>query len=372
MKQKRLKIIFSNYDDINNPYYRGGGAIALHEVAKRLSKQHEVTVITGNYPRSRNGYVGGVNYRRIGSKQSGPKAGQLIFQFLLPFFVLKETYDIWYEVFTPPFSTGFLPLFTKKPIVGVASFLNAEDKSRQYGLPFYLIENIGINTYKYFVALTSEGKKKILQKNKKALVEIIPHGISFLPTKTRSMNKKEKYILFIGRLEIDQKGIDLLIQAYKQVSGKIRHKLLIAGDGIISDKNFIKSLITKLDLDDKIRMVGRVVDRYKNELFRNAEFIIIPSRYETQGIVALEAITYHKPILCFDIKGLKWLDKSMAIKVKPFLVDKFANEMLKLSQDARLQKKLSKHSKIIAKQFNWENITLKYNRYTQSIIKTNI
>jgi len=47
-KNSDMKIIISNYDSVKNPYYGGGGATAIHEIASRLTKKFEVTVLTGN------------------------------------------------------------------------------------------------------------------------------------------------------------------------------------------------------------------------------------------------------------------------------------------------------------------------------------
>jgi len=63
----KRRIIFSNYDDPKNPFYGGGGARAIHEVARRLAVRHDVKIITGSYPGSRDEMVDGVSYTRIGS-----------------------------------------------------------------------------------------------------------------------------------------------------------------------------------------------------------------------------------------------------------------------------------------------------------------
>src|SRR5690606_11347944 len=64
--KKNNKIVISTYDSIDNPFYNGGGAFAIHEVAKRLSKKYELIVLTGNYPGSINKVKDGVSYKRIG------------------------------------------------------------------------------------------------------------------------------------------------------------------------------------------------------------------------------------------------------------------------------------------------------------------
>jgi len=123
-----MKIVFSNYDDVNNPYYGGGGAYAIHEVAKRLAKRHKVTVVTGNYPNAKTQFIDSVEYRRIGLSFLEPKLSQLIFHLLLPYYFRKSSFDVWIESFTPPFSTSFLPFFGRGRVIGLAHMLAGEDR----------------------------------------------------------------------------------------------------------------------------------------------------------------------------------------------------------------------------------------------------
>src|SRR4051812_43402090 len=96
------KVIISSYDDLKNPYYAGGGAYAVHEVAKRLAQKYHVEVLTSSYPQAKDEKVNDVSYKRIGVPRFGPYLGQLIFQARLPFYARTLDYDLWIENFTPP------------------------------------------------------------------------------------------------------------------------------------------------------------------------------------------------------------------------------------------------------------------------------
>ncbi len=78
-------IVFSNYDDIHNPYYAGGGAVATHEMAKRLATKNKVIILTSRYPNSKNEELDGVIYHRIGLDLFDPRISQTIFQVILPY-----------------------------------------------------------------------------------------------------------------------------------------------------------------------------------------------------------------------------------------------------------------------------------------------
>lgn len=361
MKPRKYKIIFSNYDDKKNPYYGGGGADAIHEVARRLAREHEVTVITGKYPSYRDEVIDRVYYKRIGTTLVGPKLGQLIYSMYLPFYVLKERFDVWIESFTPPFSTGFLQLFTKKPVIGLVHMLGGEDMKRKYRLPFQRVERIGLKTYRNFIVLSEETKKKIKRMSNAAEIRIIPNGIDLSEIINVQADTK-KHILFIGRIEVDQKGLDLLLEGYARFREKAPngHKLVIAGAGEKKEEQKLKNLIHRLELDGKAIHVGKASGKRKEEAFQKAQFVVVPSRFEAFSIVALETFSFGLPLVAFDIEGLEWIPDECCIKVEPFMKDKLADAMLRLSQNRELRQQLGKTGKSFASKFSWEKIAEKF------------
>lgn len=359
-----MKIIFSSYDSLKNPYYSGGGAVAIHQIAKRFVVENRVLVLTGNYPRGRDEMVEGVFYKKIGPSFLGPKMGQIFFHFCLPFFVLKENFDVWVESFTPPISVSFLPLFTKKPVIGIAHMLSGADMKRKYKIPFDLIERIGLKLYKNFIVLTNQDKQKILGANKRAFVKVIPNGVD-IPTRKE---KEKSIILFLGRIEINQKGLDFLVDAFKKISKKTRLKLVIAGAGTYGQTQRLQSLAKKLGLERRIKFVGKVSGKQKNNLFEKAQVTIISSRFETFSIVALESISYGVPVVCFDIPQLKWIPKGCSLKVRPFDTEELATSILKIVENINLRKKMVRTCLEVVKKYSWENIYQKYEGFINEMV----
>lgn len=358
-------IIISNYDDIKNPYYAGGGAYAVHEVAKRLSKSFNVTVITGTYPGAKNQKIHGVAYERIGTDFGGPKIGQLMYQTLLPYHVSRKKFDLWVESFTPPFSTNFLQLYTKKPVVGLIHMLASEDMKRKYKLPFDVVENAGLKTYNYFISTSEIIREKIKQLNPKATIEIIPNGIEKIKLNTR---RKKEYILFLGRIEVNQKGLDLLLEGFKKIHKTVPYKLAIAGNGEEKQIAILKSLIVKKELEDSVVLLGRVDGEKKKEVFEKSVCMVLPARFETFSIVALEALAYGVPLISFDIPGLSWIPNTCRVTVKSFDVQTLAKKIKSVSQDVVLQKQLIKNGKKLTEKYTWDHIAEKYQQYFSQVL----
>lgn len=356
-----MKIIFSNYDSLKNPFYGGGGAIAIHEIAKRLTRTHEVEVLTGRYPGSKDEVIEAVKYKRIGVFFLGPRLSQLLFSLTLPFYARLKNFDLWIESFTPPFSASFLPIFTSKPVIGLVHMLAGADMQRKYKLPFTLLENLGLRFYRYFIVVNETFKQKIQKINNKAIIKVIPNACDV--PKGIVGKDKSTHILFIGRIEVNQKGLDLLLEAFKKISTKTKVKLVIAGGGSKSEEEKLKGLINKFSLSNKVRLVGRVSGRKKYELFKKALFVVVPSRYETFSMFALEAASFGLPVVSFENEGISWLPRSASVKVKNFNTQKFSERMLELISNPKLRIKIGKRAKKISKKFSWEKVLQEYKKF---------
>ena len=98
---------------------------------------------------------------------------------------------------------------------------------------------------------------------------------------------KQKYILFVGRLE-EAKGIEELIQAFVAIMSAFpEYELWIAGSGLNSYKNYLQSKINANDLS-KIRFLGFRTD--VAALMSEATALVVPSRFEGFGFITTEAM----------------------------------------------------------------------------------
>jgi len=364
----RKKIIFSNYDDIKNPIYGGGGSFAVHEVAKHLATNFQVEVLTGRYPHATDDNIDGVQYWRIGTSLFGARVGQLFFHFVLPFYVFFKKYDLWIESFTPPFSTSFTPLFTRKPVIGLVHMLSAKDMSRKYHLPFTLIENLGLKYYSHFITLTKESALQIKQHNPSADVQIIGNGTDVPVAPNEADDKQGKHLSFIGRVEIDQKGLDLLLTAYTEILKEVDLPLVIAGAGSSCETARLKKLIHAHGLTDKVKLLGRISGAQKEEFYRKTFIGLVPSRYETSPLVVLEMMSYGIPVIGFDIPGLAWASRSAVVQVPSFDTQLFAQAVIDLVRDKVQYKAISVNARIAAEGRSWGIVSEKYKQYIETVL----
>ncbi len=365
LNSRRLKITFLDFDDIRNPLLGAGQAWSTFHVGKELAKKgHKISVISSKYPGCRDRFEGGIEYKHIGFTTNNIKLNNLIYILSIPFIIPKVKADIIIECFTAPISTLFSPLFTKVPVIAKSTSFEAERFTKLYHLPFNQVEKFGCRFYKYFMPLSPNLEKKMKSFNRNITSFCITEGVDkeYFSNERKSPN----HLLYLGRLDINQKGIDLLLESYNKIKGSTSIPLVISGDG--PDKDKVKALIHNWGLDNQVKMVGPVHGKEKQKLLSHAYCLVFPSRQESFGLVGLEALASGIPIVCFDIPGLAWLNKKVAFKVKPFAVSQYSKLLLRMT-DRKNIKRMSSIYRAYAKKFTWNKIADMYEEFFMRVLR---
>lgn len=135
---------------------------------------------------------------------------------------------------------------------------------------------------------------------------VIPNALdvaaiySNLPPKEKRTTKQ---ILYMGNLNTT-KGADLLPSIFAEIinrSSKNEIHFLIAGHGPLYSQ--INSQLLELKIN--VKLLGHVPRSDALKLINSSDLVIIPSRHEGFGIVALEAFITNTPCVGFNIPGLK-------------------------------------------------------------------
>lgn len=360
-----MKIVFLDLDDIKNPLLGAGQARATYEVGSRLAAMgNTVTSLCSKYPGYRDRVENGIQYRHIGIGTPNIKLNNFFYFFAVPFAVSRVKADIIVECFTAPISTLFSPLFTKIPVVALPTVFSADHFSAKYHLPLTWIEALGCKLYRYFMPYIEEDDRKMHRYNPHILSRMIPQGVGdeFFKIKKRT----PQYILYLGRIDIAQKGIDLLLKAYALVKEKLTMPLVIAGHG--PDEEKMKTLIHSLHLTDRVTFVGGAYGKTKMALLENAHVVAFPSRYDNLPLFSLEALASGLPLVAFATKEFSWLTPAFSYTASPFDVSAYGKALLDaVTSPATEQKKLA--ARIYAKNFRWDEVAGQMQAFFIAILK---
>jgi glycosyltransferase involved in cell wall biosynthesis len=89
------------------------------------------------------------------------------------------------------------------------------------------------------------------------------------------------YLLFFGRNDIHQKGVDLLLRGYARALGMgLNVPLVIAGQPHEGSARIIREMVDSLDLRQVVNVVGPVTDERKWELLSGARCLVYLSRWD--------------------------------------------------------------------------------------------
>lgn len=346
------RVVISSFDNPAHPHYRGGGVAVIETMAARLREDFEVTVLTVGH-RSESVLHNGIRYRRLPLGWAGPRAGQLVYHAVLPFAARQIRHDLWIENFTPPFSTSFLPLFVRTPVLGLAQALPGKELSRRYRFPFFLIERLGLRCYRDVLVLNAADQALVTAANPAANVHLIPNGIQTVDLEEKLLGSGG-HILFLGRIDVWKKGIDYLIEAYER--SRLDLPLVIAGAGLPREERRLAELVAGTGAD--VRWIGHVTGERKRELLERSAFVVMPSRYEAFGLSALEAMTHAKPVLHFDLPTLGWMDGDVAVPA--YDTAALAEQMRTLAGDEPLRRELGRKAHTAAQNYGHDETAERY------------
>ncbi|MDE1850391.1 MAG: glycosyltransferase [Candidatus Micrarchaeota archaeon] len=122
------------------------------------------------------------------------------------------------------------------------------------------------------------------------------------------VSEGEKMVLYVGRTS-REKRIEILLRAAKHLCARRKDiKFVIAGTGPAFV--YYKNMAARLGVSDYVRFIGFVEQDKLARLYAACDVFCIPSTFETQGIVALEAMASGKPVVGADYFALKELIQS--------------------------------------------------------------
>jgi glycosyltransferase involved in cell wall biosynthesis len=155
-------------------------------------------------------------------------------------------------------------------------------------------------------------------------------------------------MLFVGRLE-SRKGIDVVLKVAPALLTQFSDAILnIVGDDTIPrpDGTTYKQEFEALDLPsfirDRIIFHGRVEEEELRTFYRDCDIFVAPSRYESFGLVFLEAMMFGKPVIGCDAGGGPEVvsDGKTGFLVKPGDADGLRDALTRLLANPDLRREM--------------------------------
>jgi phosphatidylinositol alpha-mannosyltransferase len=198
---------------------------------------------------------------------------------------------------------------------------------------------------------------------------VIPNGVDIERWDSPTLEPLPEFddgninILYVGRAE-KRKGLPYLIRAFGIVNARDPHtRLIVAGADSRRWRRYRDSI------EGERRNVvfrGGVPDADLPRYHRTAHIFCSPATgHESQGIVLLEAMAAHLPVVATNIEGYASVltDHIEGILVPPKDVIALADALTALVRDQRMRTRMGAAGRLRAEHYSWPRITMRLLAY---------
>jgi D-inositol-3-phosphate glycosyltransferase len=198
-------------------------------------------------------------------------------------------------------------------------------------------------------------------------IELVPCGVdleAFRPLDKAEVRRglgfpEEPIVLFVGRIE-PLKGIDILVRAVAQVSEDIRFCLVVVGGDANAEleKAELRRLARKLGISQRVAFLDAVDHSLLPLYYNAADVCVVPSYYESFGLVALEAMACGTPVVASRVGGLQGTvrDSETGFLVPWRCPEPFAERLELLLENEELRRNLGASARAAAEDYAWPRI----------------
>ena len=227
--------------------------------------------------------------------------------------------------------------------------------------------------------LAEQSQLQFLYHVEEEKVTIIPPGVDishFYPIPADEAKsvigvpQQDQMVLFVGRIE-PLKGVDMLIRAIahmrsRGVQALFPHYLAIIGGDpnpdsqvLSSEMSRLQNLCRELGLEDMVIFLGKRAQSSLPYYYSAAEMLVMPSYYESFGMVALEAMACGTPVVASQVGGLGFLVQDgvtgYVVPGGDYLA--LSDRLTQLLSQPELRRRLGEQAANYASHYAWENIT---------------
>ena len=175
-----------------------------------------------------------------------------------------------------------------------------------------------------------------------------------------------RIILFVGRIE-PLKGLDSLLRAVSIIEShgvSDLHLMVIGGEPeapaeeLSAEMNRLRELTEELGIDEQVTFLGKRDQDVLQYFYSAAEIVVMPSHYESFGLVALESMACGTPVVASETGGLVFLvkDGETGLHVPTAAPEALAEKLELLLEDPELLQRLGAQAEQYAQGFSWGGV----------------
>lgn len=156
-----------------------------------------------------------------------------------------------------------------------------------------------INSYKSADAIIAVGnglKKEIEELTNRKDIKVIGNLVDLSLFDIRDIKREgDEFIFFSVAFLEGEKGLDTLIKAFSKKFKNEKVRLVIGGDG--SQREWLEGIAKSEGIEKQVTFTGALSREEVASWMNKCDAFVLPSRYETFGVVYIEALASGKPVI---------------------------------------------------------------------------
>lgn len=156
-----------------------------------------------------------------------------------------------------------------------------------------------VNSYKSADAIIAVGnglKKEIEELTNRKDIKVIGNLVDLSLFNIRNIKREnDEFIFFSVAFLEGEKGLDTLIKAFSMRFKNEKVRLVIGGDG--SQREWLESIAKSEGIENQVTFTGALSREEVASWMNKCDAFVLPSRYETFGVVYIEALASGKPVI---------------------------------------------------------------------------
>ncbi len=356
---------YFNKEDIS-----GGVESRCFNIAKEISKKHNLTIITSwKNGQKRKHNLDNINILRIGPNHEYSNEGNMLSRLKFSIAAYKTSKKIKADIIEGYNFISYLPAYfsaKKQKAKKIATYHEVwinewiKNKGIITGIVGEIWERFILSLKWDQIISVSKFTANKLIKNKipKSKIKVIYNGIDLKSYEKKEEKYENPTICSISRLTPKKRVQDIIKALYLLKNKYPNIKLIIIGKGEESEK--LKQLTKKLKLEKNIEFKG-FVKEHKDviKFLKKSHIFCLPSILEGFGIVIAESMASKTPYVCSDIEVLKEVTNNgkggLIFKKEDY--KNLANKIDLLLNNKKLYEQKENECKKEVKKYNWEKIT---------------
>jgi glycosyltransferase involved in cell wall biosynthesis len=203
-------------------------------------------------------------------------------------------------------------------------------------------------------------------------VRIIPNGIDldeFPARRPEGRASRDPFILYVGRIYPEQKGLDTLIPAFAALPDAQSTELRIIGEDW-GGVDLVRRLAKAHGISDRVRVLGPLARSEVLKEYATATAFVLPSHFDSSPFVLLEAMASSLPIVATRVGGVPEVvtEGVTALLVPPGDPPSLTAALDRLLSDPALAARLGKAGRSRAEEFTWPRILPQYLKMLAEVV----